>query len=115
MDRGSMHSASKRCRSCCFQTASQSSLGVPVPDHREYRLPHHVLTFRNLCGKEWYSTLRYAVRSVAPAVGILDWAESSIHDVEELRNAAFRLIRSRNLKFRKSFRRYFRLNEIVQL
>src|SRR5207248_11656709 len=42
----------------------------------EYRLPHHVLTFRNLCGKEWYSTLRYAVRSVAPAVGILDWAES---------------------------------------
>src|SRR5205823_6244843 len=32
-----------------------------------------------------------------------------------LRNAAFRLIRSRNLKFRRSFRRYFRLNEIVQL
>jgi hypothetical protein len=81
----------------------------------EYRLPHHVLTFRNLCENEWYRMSRHAVRSVAPAMGILDWAESSIHSVEEVRNAAFTLIRSRNPRSRKSLRRYFRLNEVVQL
>jgi hypothetical protein len=81
----------------------------------EYHVPHHMLIFQNLSGKDWYRLLRIAVRSVAPAVGILDWTESSIHDVEELRNAAFRLIKSKKPKFRRSFHRYFRLNEIVQL
>ena len=82
---------------------------------RELELPHHVLVFSELCGKELYPATETALSSVAPAVGVLDWVLASIRGVEKLRDQVFEFIRSRRRLRRRSFTRYFELNEYVQL
>jgi hypothetical protein len=78
-------------------------------------LPHHILVMRNRCGHDLSRTIEEAVHSMSVAVGLLDWLQTSIYHVEELREQAFRLIRSPRRLGRRGLSDHFRLSNHVQL
>ncbi|MGH7981828.1 MAG: hypothetical protein ACREFF_01630 [Candidatus Udaeobacter sp.] len=78
-------------------------------------LPHHILVFRNLCGNEVTRAAHKALRSVAAAVGLFDWLQTSIRVIEDLRDEAFRTIQVPRRLTTRTFAKYARIIQDVRL